>query len=182
MTASLPVRTLADIRLQNPCHDPAQHVSEDWTGTALDVLQAESISAEERIWVVTGPGWIDDKTLRTFAVWCARSLLDKVKSPDPRCVAALQTAATYETESRSTITTVARNALAATKEAEGKYSMALISQVEMAAAQACAYAIHPKASTAARGAGLAVNGVRVISREKQVEKLLDLLRGVYLTE
>ena len=85
---TLPIKTLADIRALNPCYDPAKYAPEDWSGTALDVLRAKQIPAADRLWVVLHKGWIDDRTLRLFAVWRAREALKLVANPDPRSVAA----------------------------------------------------------------------------------------------
>ena len=92
---NLPIKTLADIRKLDPCYDPARYAPEDWQGTALDVLKAEQIPAQDRIWVVCHEGWIDDRTLRLFAVWCAREALKLVESPDPRSINACDVAERY---------------------------------------------------------------------------------------
>jgi hypothetical protein len=79
--------TLKDIRKWHPYYDP------DWEGTAIDILKAEEIPAQDRLWCVLRPEVIDEKTLRLFACWCAREALklipkDKV---DPRSIAAIET-------------------------------------------------------------------------------------------
>ena len=89
---NLPIKTLADIRKLAPCYDPARYAPEDWRGTALDVLKAAQIPAQDRIWVVCHEGWIDDRTLRLFAVWCAREVLKLVENPDPRSINACDVA------------------------------------------------------------------------------------------
>ena len=91
----LPIKTIADIRALEPCYDPDKYAPEDWQGTALDVLKAEQVPAVDRLWVVCHKGWIDDKTLLLFAVWCARQALSLADKPDPRSIAAVDTAEQY---------------------------------------------------------------------------------------
>ena len=86
------MKTIEDIRALNPCYDPARFLPEDWTGTALDILRVESCPPEDRLWVVLNEGWIDDRTMRLFAVWCAREALKLIDNPDPRSVAAVNVA------------------------------------------------------------------------------------------
>ena len=82
--------TIADIRAKNPCYDPARYLPEGWSGTLLDVLAVENVPCEDRVWVVTQ--FLDDKTNRLFAVWCAREALKLVDNPDPRSWAACDVA------------------------------------------------------------------------------------------
>jgi hypothetical protein len=87
--------TIADIRSLNPCYDPAKYLPEDWTGTALDILKVDTCPAQDRLWVVLRKDWIDDKTLRLFAVWCARQALALIDNPDQRSIAACDVAERY---------------------------------------------------------------------------------------
>lgn len=50
----LPVFTIDDIRNLRPCYDPSRYLAEDWTGTALDVLDVKDCPAADRIWVAIG--------------------------------------------------------------------------------------------------------------------------------
>lgn len=97
-----------DIRKLGPCYDPVTgmdddgnvihpggFVPENWTGTALDVLKIDACPAEDRLWVVLRRGWIDDRTLRLFSVWCAREAMRLVDEPDPRSIAACDVAERY---------------------------------------------------------------------------------------
>ncbi len=68
--------TIEDIREHDPCYDPIQFLPENWTGTALDILQIDDCPAEDRLWVVTHPGWIDDIVLRQWIRWCALQVID----------------------------------------------------------------------------------------------------------
>lgn len=94
-----------DIRRLGPCYDPVTgmngdgdvvhpggFITEDWTGTALDILKIDACPAEDRLWVVLRRGWIDDRTLRLFAVWCVREAQKLVDEPDPRSIAACDVA------------------------------------------------------------------------------------------
>ena len=87
--------TLDDIRNLDPkpCYDPERYAPEDWTGTLVDILRAEAVPAEDRIWVVAG--FLDDRTNRLFAVWCARNALSLIDNPDPRSIAACDIAERY---------------------------------------------------------------------------------------
>ena len=91
----LNIKTIADIRALNPCYDPSRFAPEEWTGTALDVLKAEQVPAEDRLWIVCHDGWLDDRTLRLFAVWCARKSLSLIDNPDPRSVTACDISERY---------------------------------------------------------------------------------------
>ena len=89
------MKTIDDIRKLKPCYDPGLYLPEDWTGTALDILKFDAAPAEDRLWVVLHTGWIDDKTLRLFAVWCTREALKLIDNPDPRSVDAVDVAERY---------------------------------------------------------------------------------------
>lgn len=84
-----------DIRKHSPCYDPTKYLPEDWEGTALDILGVEECPPQDRLWVVTRPGWIDNKTLHLFAIWCARRALELVNDPDPRSIKACDVAEQY---------------------------------------------------------------------------------------
>jgi hypothetical protein len=66
--------TIADIRSWKPCYDPNTHLPEDWSGTVLEILNYKTISPKDKLWVVCREDLIDAKTLRLFAVWCARQV------------------------------------------------------------------------------------------------------------
>jgi len=59
----LPVFTIDDIRRLRPCYDPSRYLAEDWTGTALDVLDVTDCPAADRIWVVLGMMSENDRRL-----------------------------------------------------------------------------------------------------------------------
>src|SRR5574343_167438 len=66
--------TIKDIRSWHPCYDPSRYLPEGWSGNALDILRMENIPADDRLWVVLRKEVLDAKTLRLFAVLCARSV------------------------------------------------------------------------------------------------------------
>jgi hypothetical protein len=82
--------TIADIRDLNPCYDPGKYLTEDWSGTALDILELNKCPAKDRLWVVLREDFIDAKTLRLFAVWCARQAQHLMK--DERSIRAIEIA------------------------------------------------------------------------------------------
>ena len=69
--------TIADIREIGPCYDPVTglnsdgkrvnggYLSEDWTGTLLDILAVEDCPAEDRLWVALK--LLDDRSRRLIA-------------------------------------------------------------------------------------------------------------------
>ena len=67
--------TLQQIRDFNPCYDPAKYLPENWIGTAIDILNVTDCPSEDRLWVVLRKEFLSDKSLRLFAVWCARQAL-----------------------------------------------------------------------------------------------------------
>jgi hypothetical protein len=87
--------TIDDIRTLGPCYDPARYLPKDWSGTALDILAVEDCPAEDRLWVVLHDEWIPSRTMRLFAVQCARQALALVGNPDQRSVAACDVAERY---------------------------------------------------------------------------------------
>ena len=66
--------TIDDIRSWSPCYDPIKHLPEGWSGTVVDLLRYETVSPQDKLWVACREDLIDAKTLRLFAVWCARSV------------------------------------------------------------------------------------------------------------
>ena len=66
--------TIEDIRSWKPCYDPSKHLPEGWKGTAVDILRMENVPAEDRLWVALREGLLSERLLRSFAVYCARSV------------------------------------------------------------------------------------------------------------
>ena len=82
--------TVEDVRAKNPCYDPTKFVSEDWAGTVIDILKMENVKPADRLWITTR--FLDDKTNRLFATWCAREALKLIENPDPRSIEACNVA------------------------------------------------------------------------------------------
>jgi hypothetical protein len=67
------------LRSFNPCYDPSRYFSEDWNGTALDILDRKDISFEDRLWCLMRTDFVSEKLMRLFAVWCARQVQHLMK-------------------------------------------------------------------------------------------------------
>lgn len=61
---------------------------ERWT--ALDILELEEVSTEDKLWAVLREELIEAPVLHEFACRCAEKALKLVKNPDPRSVAAIE--------------------------------------------------------------------------------------------
>lgn len=85
--------TLEDIRAWGPCYDPSRYLAEDFKGTILDILDDKRIPFEDRLWVIVRAGFVSEKLMRLFAVWCARQVSHLMK--DERSIKALDVAEAY---------------------------------------------------------------------------------------
>ncbi len=81
--------TWADFAKHEPCYNPAEKYG-DWEGTILDLMQHPKIPAKDKVWAFTREGIVNDKTLRLFAVGCARKVQHLMK--DQRSIDALDVA------------------------------------------------------------------------------------------
>ena len=84
--------TWADFAEHKPCYNPAEKYGE-WEGTILDLMHHPDIPAKDKVWAFTREGIADDKTLRLFAVACARRVQHLMK--DKRSLDALDVAERY---------------------------------------------------------------------------------------
>jgi len=82
--------TIEDIRSWDPCYDPKKYLKEDWSGTAVDLLDTKEIPFEDRLWVIFRTELVSEKVMRLFAVWCARQVQHLMK--DKRSLDALDVA------------------------------------------------------------------------------------------
>lgn len=73
----LPTFTARDLWLRFPLYDPFQWLDSDWSGTALDIANRTDIPTLYRLWILCCDFVLDQRTLRRFAVWCARRALDR---------------------------------------------------------------------------------------------------------
>ena len=123
--------------------------------TIIEVLRRTDAPAEERIWVATREGAVPTIALQRWAIATARRALGRVDSPDPRSVAALDTAEAYLDGrcDRSALDAVAAYA-AARPVARGAraYAARSTSYAAYAAARSTSYAALDAALDAARGA------------------------------
>lgn len=82
--------TTADINSWSPCYPAERHLSVDWKGTVLDILDHPKIPMQDKLWVVCREELLSPKLLRLFAVWCARQVQHLMK--DQRSIDALDVA------------------------------------------------------------------------------------------
>ena len=92
MKPQLRTLTWSDFDQTELCYSPQEKYG-DFSGTILDLLKDERIPNVEKIWAFTREGVMDDKTLRLFAVRCARQVQHYMK--DQRSINALDVAEKY---------------------------------------------------------------------------------------
>jgi hypothetical protein len=149
--------TYNDIKALTLCYDPIKYIPEDWTGTVLDILNVEDCPPHDRLWVVLREEFIDVKTLRLFAVWCAREALKLIKNPDARSVEACNVAERYANgeatdEELSAAYSAAYSAASSTDEELSAAYSAAYSAASSAAFSAASSAVFYAASDAASDA------------------------------
>jgi len=174
--------TLKQIRDIEPCYDPTRFVNEDWTGTVLDILKMEDVPAKDRIWVVTH--FLDDKTNRLSAVYCARQALKLVDNPDLRSIEACNVAEAfaYGKATEEELAAAGDAAWAAAGDADGLAAWAAWAAAAAAAAAAwdAAWdAARDAAGSAAGDAGAAAgaaawDAARDAARDAQIKNLIEL--------
>jgi hypothetical protein len=164
--------TIDDIRKFWPCYDPNKYLPEDWEGTALDILRVDTCPAKNRFWVVLRDGWIDDKTLRLFAVWCAREVLKLVDNPDPRSIAACDVAERYANGAATQQELAAARAAARAAAWDADRAAAWDATAARAAARAAAGAATGAAAWDATGAWDAAGAA---AWDAQLKHLIEML-------
>lgn len=80
--------TNEDLRDKHACYDPIKHFKEYKGYTLLDYLGHKTCPLKDRVWCVTR--FLDDRSSRLFAVWCARRALKLIEDPDPRSLKAIE--------------------------------------------------------------------------------------------
>jgi len=158
--------TIQDIRDMDPCYDPGEYLPEDWEGSVIDILNIADCPAKDRLWVVLREKFIDAKTLRLFAVWCAREALKLIDKPDPRSIAARDVAERYANgEATADELAAARDAAGAAAWVAARASALAATHATHEAARASAlaatHATHEAAGGAARASALAAAWVAV---------------------
>ena len=177
--------TIQDIRSWNPCYDPNRYLPEDWSGTAVDILNMEVIPPQDRLWVVLREKCIDSRTLRLFAVNCAKQALARVPNPDPRSLVAIEVAERFanglaiqeELARAADAAYAAAYAAHAAARAAADYAAARAA-ADYAAAYAAARAAADYAAADAADAVYTYAAVRTADaaeRQEQVKQLLLLL-------
>ena len=165
--------TINDIRKFNPCYDPAKYLPEDWTGTALDILNINECPANDRIWVVCRNEFYTDRELRIFAVWCARQALAIPGNENEVCSKTCDVAERYANghatdEELNAARNAARDEVMAARDAvlaASDASSDASSDAAIDTASDAAWAAIDTASAAAMAA----------ARNAQIEKLKDIL-------
>jgi hypothetical protein len=153
---------VSDIRKLDPCTDPTKYVKESWTGTVIDILSLNDVPPEHRLWVAFHKELISAKTLRLFAVWCARQALALVENPDPRSVEACNVSERFAlgkatSEELGVARENATNAYYATH-----------------AANAAAYAAN---ATYAANAATYAAATNATTRQQQITKLIEMIKS-----
>jgi hypothetical protein len=175
----LPIITMEQIRGYGPCKDPGQFADDNWSGTALDILRANNVTADDKLWVVCREGVLDERTLRIFAVRCAREALalPRVRDHvDPRSVEACDVAERYANgEATAEELDAARDAAwAAARDAALAAARDAARDASLAAARDAAWA-------AARDAALAAarDAARDAAWDAAIEILVSLIKERY---
>ena len=159
----------------NPCYDPTKVVPENWTGTALDVLNLP-ISADDRLWVVLRKEILSEATLYEFARWCALQVIHLWDAPG-----VVRKYLTGDETLRVAAWDAAQDASRAAGRAAAWAASAAAADAAraaaLAAARAAAWDASAVAADAARATALAVAraAARAASRDAQVEKLKEMI-------
>ncbi len=138
---------------------------ERWT--ALDILELEEVSTEDKLWAVLREELIEAPVLHEFACRCAEEALKLVKNPDPRSVAAI------EAKRRWLRGEIGDEELEAVRVAASAAARAAASAAN-AAAQDAEWAAWTAASAVA--SAVASDAARASVRRSQVEMLKTMLR------
>ena len=161
--------TWADFAKHEPCYNPAEKYG-NWQGTILDLMQHPEIPAKDKVWAFTREGIVGDKTLRLFAVGCAKKVQHLMK--DQRSIDALDVAERYANGNATKDELAA--AWAAAREAAWDAARA---SARTSAEDAAWEAAEAAAWAAARDAAwkAAEDGAFAAAREAQVEIAIELL-------
>jgi hypothetical protein len=164
--------TWADFAKHEPCYNPAEKYG-DWGGTILDLMQHPEIPAKDKVWAFTREGVVGDKTLRLFAVGCARKVQHLMK--DQRSIDALDVAERYANgnATEDELAAAGLAARAAARAATGSAAEAAWVAAGAAAGRATWDAALAAAWEAARAS--AREAARASARQAQVEIAIELL-------
>jgi hypothetical protein len=167
--------TYQDIVNMNPCsaHRPSKYISEDWTGTALDVLDLPNVAPTEKLWVLRKV--LDDKILRLFAVACARRALARIVKPDTRSLIAVNIAEAYA-NGRASKEELATACTAACAAYAAAHAIAAYATAAYAADAADAAAYAADAAAAADAADADADAARNYERSTQIADLSKIIK------
>jgi len=166
--------TYQDIVNMVPCqsHYPDKYIPITWTGTIIDILRLPNVAPTEKLWVAYKV--LDDKTLRLFAVDCARRALGRVAKPDIRSLIAVNMAEAYA-HGRCTAEEmrVARQGSYAAADAAASYATASYAADAYAAANYAAASY----TTASYAADAAAADAAAYARKQECEtQIVELIR------
>ena len=183
----------SDFDQHKPCYSPQERYG-DFSGTILDILKDERVPDDEKIWAFTREGIMDDRTLRLFAVGCARKVQHLMA--DQRSINALDVAERYANglasdedlasakkaaweAAREAAWEAAREAWEAAWEARAAAWEAAMAAAMAAAreARAAAMAAAMEARAAAREAAMAA--AMAAARKAQVQIAIELINQFY---
>jgi hypothetical protein len=167
--------TFQNILDMNPCskHTPSKYIPKTWTGTILDILRLKNVAPTEKLWVAYKV--LDDKTLRLFAVACARRALSRVEKPDVRSLIAVNMAEAYA-HGRATKGELALAFAAAYAVGDTAYAdAAAVYAAARAAATAAAYAAADVAAADAAAIAAHAAGANSLERNQQIADLIKLV-------
>ena len=175
--------TNKEIMELNPCYDPIKkgYFKKNWSGSVIDFLECKNFIKEipifDKFWVVLRPEFIDEKTLRLFAVWCAREALKFVKNPNEKSIKACDVAEKYANgQATSEELNIARSAArsAAWSAAEDTERSAAESAAWSATWSATRSAAWSAAESATRSA--AWSAAESATRSAQLKQLIKILK------
>lgn len=165
--------TWKDFEAFEPCYDPQKRYG-SWKGTILDLMNHPEIPYVDKVWAFTREGIASDKTLRLFAVACAREVQHLLK--DERSLKALDVAEAFahgnatEKELRAALDSAW--AAWAALDAAGAAAEAAAEAAAWAAAWDAAWAARAAAWAAAWAAD---ETARAAARQKQVQIAIELI-------
>jgi hypothetical protein len=173
--------TWADFAKHQPCYNPAEKYG-DWEGTILDLMQHPEIPDIDKVWAFTREGIVGDKTLRLFAVGCARKVQHLME--DQRSIDALDVAERYANgnATKDELAAAWEAAREAAWDAARASARASAEEAAWEAAEAAAWAAaedgaYAAARDAARASARASaeDGAYAAARQAQVEIAIELL-------
>jgi hypothetical protein len=69
--------TISDIKSWKPCFDPSKYLPENWSGTVLDILRDDRISASDKLWLLNKGDLVSENVINKLQKW---SYIQQIKS------------------------------------------------------------------------------------------------------